>query len=214
MYTHLLLVRGRQRGMFVAESSEAIYLFTKDTKMKRGLHTQSRGENRHVPSNRNYWAHVSTLYPMIINSSIILILIDEETEAEGFVNLPKVTKMVSEEAGRNLDVRQPWWHLIERVFSANRVSDTLTSKVAFWGGRGKHRVSRLEEAFEDIWTNLPPGLKVPVQMSLQVRKACFLLSARSISCRAIEPGDYTYMKKKKQNGKTLAKTILRISKSI
>lgn len=45
---------------------------------------------------------------MIINSSIILILIDEETEAEGFVNLPKVTKMVSEEAGRNLDVRQPW----------------------------------------------------------------------------------------------------------
>ena len=44
----------------------------------------------------------------IINSSNILILTDEGTEAEGFVNLPKVTKMVSEEAGRNLDVRQPW----------------------------------------------------------------------------------------------------------
>ena len=45
---------------------------------------------------------------MIINSSIILILIDEETEAAGFINLPEVTKMVSEESGRNLDVRQPW----------------------------------------------------------------------------------------------------------
>ena len=56
----------------------------------------------------------------IINSSIILILIDEETEAEGFVNLPETTKMVSEEAGRNLDVRQPWSHLIETVFSAYR----------------------------------------------------------------------------------------------
>lgn len=44
----------------------------------------------------------------IINNSIILILIDEETEAVGFINLPEVTKMVSEEAGRNLDVRQPW----------------------------------------------------------------------------------------------------------
>lgn len=161
MYTHLLLIRGRQRGMFVAESSEAIYLFTKDTKMKRGLHTQSRGENRHIPSNRNYWAHVSTLYPMIINSSIILILIDEETEAEGFVNLPKVTKMVSEEAGRNLDVRQPWWHLIERVFSANRVSDTLTSKVAFWGGQGETQSLKVGGG---LWGHLdqsPSGAQSP-----------------------------------------------------
>ena len=39
---------------------------------------------------------------------MISILTDEGTEAEGFVNLPKVTKLVSEEAGRNLDVRQPW----------------------------------------------------------------------------------------------------------
>jgi len=87
----------------------------------------------------------------IINSSIILILIDEETEAEGFVNLPETTKMVSEEAGRNLDVRQPWSHLIETVFSAYRWVMPWLPRWHFEGVGGE---TQSLEVGGDLWGHL------------------------------------------------------------
>ena len=93
--------------MFVAESFGAIYLCTKEVKMKHGLHAVWRETATFLQIVIIEHTLAHSIH-MVINSSIILILIDEETEAVGFINLPEVTKMVSAEAGRNLDVRQPW----------------------------------------------------------------------------------------------------------
>lgn len=49
--------------------------------------------------------------------------------------------------------------------------------------RGGQKVSLLEGTFKNIYTNIQLRLEVPIQMSLQVRKFCFLLSEKFISQR-------------------------------